>query len=164
MTFPQPPGPPVPQGPPVPHQPPVPSQPPAPPSVAVPAALSPPAPAAPAAAAPDPRLLDDSGPVVRARVDDNGAPLLDVPRRQVFTGQVGEEKEMPVWHPDHESKPPPGSTQESLLVFERGVPVRVAGPTHYHQLADGRVMGGYSGGTEHDDGTKITRIIGIHQG
>lgn len=106
----------------------------------------------------------DDGPVVRARTDGNGTPLLDVPRKQVMTAAVGEEKEIPVWHPDHESKPPAGSTQESLLVLERGVPVRVAGPTHYHQLADGRVLGGYSGGTHYDDGAKITRIIGIHEG
>src|SRR5258708_29478018 len=69
------------------------------------------------------------------------------PRKQQYMGEIGEKKEIPVWHPDHESSPPPGSTEESLLVFEGGRPVRVAGPTHYVHLADGRVIGGYGGGT-----------------
>src|SRR5258708_33919948 len=69
------------------------------------------------------------------------------PRKQQYMGEIGEKKEIPVWHPDHESSPPPGSTEESLLVFEGGRPVRVAGPTHSVHLADGRVIGGYGGGT-----------------
>jgi hypothetical protein len=119
--------------------------------------------AATAAAAEAPPEPDGVAPV-RARTDGNGLPLLDVPRKQVMTEQIGEEPEIPVWDERHESSPPKGSTAESLLIYERGVPVRVAGPTHYHQLADGRVLGGYSGGTHHDDGTKITRVIGIHEG
>src|SRR5260370_17036071 len=71
--------------------------------------------------------------------------------KQQYMGEIGEKKELPVWHPDHESSPPPGSTEESLLVFEGGRPVRVAGPTHYVHLADGRVIGGYGGGTHHAD-------------
>lgn len=85
-------------------------------------------------------------------------------------GQVGEEREIPVWERDDA---PPGSTAESLLVFERGQPVKVAGPTHYHHLADGRVLGGFSGGTHHSEAVtgadgkvteKVTRIVAIHQG
>jgi hypothetical protein len=89
------------------------------------------------------------------------------PRKQEYLGKVGQEREIPVWHPDHPSGPPPGSTEESLLVFENGMPVRVAGPTHYVHLADGRVVGGYGGGThyadEDEDGNeRITRIIANH--
>jgi hypothetical protein len=93
-------------------------------------------------------------------------------RKQEYMGKVGREQEIPVWDPRHESNPPPGSTSESLLVFERGMPVRVAGPTHYQHLADGRVVGGYGGGTHYSEavtdeagnvtGEKITRIIGNH--
>ena len=111
-----------------------------------------------------PAVDEPPGPVIKARTDENGQPLLDVPRKQVMTAAVGEPEEIRVWDPRHESNPPPGSHSESLLVYERGVPVRVAGPTHYHQLADGRVIGGYSGGTDHDDGVKVTRIIGTHEG
>src|SRR5258708_33578161 len=85
-------------------------------------------------------------------------------RKQQYMGEIGEKKELPVWHPDHESSPPPGSTEESLLVFEGGRPVRVAGPTHYVHLADGRVIGGYGGGTHHSDtdengSERIVRIV-----
>jgi hypothetical protein len=91
-------------------------------------------------------------------------------RKQTYMEQVGRERETPVWElPDA----PPGSTAESLLVFERGVPVRVAGPTHYTHLADGRVMGSYGGGTRYSEpilnevgdvsGEKITRIIANHE-
>lgn len=94
----------------------------------------------------------------------------DVPlRKQQYMEKVGREKETPVWElPDA----PPGSTSESLLVFERGVPVRVAGPTHYMHLADGRVVGGYGGGTHHSEAVtdengrvseKITRVVGNHE-
>ncbi len=89
------------------------------------------------------------------------------PRKQQYMGEIGEKKEIPVWHPDHESSPPPGSTEESLLVFEGGRPVRVAGPTHYVHLADGRVIGGYGGGTHHSDtdengSERIVRIVANH--
>jgi hypothetical protein len=89
--------------------------------------------------------------------------------REVFKGKVGEEKEIQVWDSRHESNPPPGSHSGSLLVFEGRRPVRVAGPTHYHHLADGRVVGGYSGGTHYseavEDGPdKITRIVATHEG
>lgn len=90
-------------------------------------------------------------------------------RKQQYMERVGTERETPVWElPDA----PPGSTAESLLVFERGVPVRVAGPTHYVHLADGRVTGGFGGGTHHSEavlneagevtGEKITRITANH--
>lgn len=94
----------------------------------------------------------------------------DVPlRKQQYTEKVGREKETPVWERDDA---PPGSTSESLLVFENGVPVRVAGPTHYQHLADGRVIGGYGGGTHHSEAVtdeagrvteKITRITANHE-
>ena len=95
----------------------------------------------------------------------------DVPlRKQQYMEKVGREKEVPVWElPDA----PPGSTSESLLVFERGIPVRVAGPTHYMHLADGRIIGGYGGGTHHSEavtdadgnvtGEKITRVTANHE-
>lgn len=90
-------------------------------------------------------------------------------RKQQYMEKVGQTRETPVWElPDA----PPGSTGESLLVFERGYPVRVAGPTHYQHLADGRVTGGYGGGTHYSEavtdpagnviGETITRIVGNH--
>jgi len=92
----------------------------------------------------------------------------DVPlRKQQYMEQVGTEKETPVWARDDA---PPGSTEASLLVFENGRPVRVAGPTHYVHLADGRVVGGYGGGTHWaepgEDGgpDTIIRIVGNHEG
>ena len=98
----------------------------------------------------------------------NGPPGADAsPRKQQYLGKVGQEKTVPVWDPRHESNPPPGSTEESLLVFENGQPVRVAGPTHYVHLADGRVIGGYGGGTHHSDvdedgNERIVRIVANH--
>ena len=91
-------------------------------------------------------------------------------RRQEYMEWVGRERETPVWElPDA----PPGSTSESLLVFERGIPVRVAGPTHYMHLADGRIVGGYGGGTHYSEpvldelgrvvGEKITRVVANHE-
>lgn len=94
----------------------------------------------------------------------------DVPlRKQQYMEKVGREKETPVWERDDA---PPGSTSESLLVFEGGVPVRVAGPTHYMHLADGSIVGGYGGGTHHSEAVtdehgrvseKVTRVIGNHE-
>ena len=92
-------------------------------------------------------------------------------RRQQYMAQLDTTKEVPVWElPDA----PPGSTSESLLVFERGIPVRVAGPTHYVHLADGRIVGGYGGGTRYSEavldsngnviGEKITPVTGSHAG
>ena len=67
-----------------------------------------------------------------------------------------------VWERDDA---PAGSTEGSLLVHDAGGnPVRIAGPTHYHHLADGRIVGGYSGGTHYDDGSKVTRIVGRYEG
>lgn len=90
---------------------------------------------------------------------------LTADRKQQLDAEVGEEREIPVWERDDA---PPGSTQESLLVFERGRPVKVAGPTHYHHLADGRVVAGFSGGTHYSEGTgkdeRVTRITAVHQG
>jgi hypothetical protein len=69
--------------------------------------------------------------------------------------------EVPVWeHPDA----PAGSTSESLLVYERGVPVRVSGPTHYAHLTDGRVVASYGHGTHYTEAVpggadRVTRII-----
>ena len=90
-------------------------------------------------------------------------------RKQQYMEQVGQAKEVPVWDPAHPGKPPAGSTAESLLVFEGGRPVKVAGPTHYCHLADGRVVGGFGGGTHYSEpdgkgGEKITRIVANHEG
>jgi hypothetical protein len=92
----------------------------------------------------------------------------DVPlRKQQYMEQVGQTRETPVWERDDA---PPGSTEASLLVFENGRPVRVAGPTHYVHLADGRVIGGYGGGTHHSEPgenggpDKITRVTANHEG
>ena len=82
-------------------------------------------------------------------------------RRQVLADALDDARELEVW--DREDAPP-GSTRHSLLVFRGGVPVRVAGPTHYHHLADGRVLPGYNGGTHYDDGSKVTRIVAVHEG
>ena len=98
----------------------------------------------------------------------NGPPGADTTlRKQQYLEKVGQERSIPVWDPRHESCPPPGSTEESLLVFENGVPVRVAGPTHYVHLADGRVIGGYGGGTHYSDtdefgNERIVRIVANH--
>lgn len=77
-------------------------------------------------------------------------------------------REVPVWDQDDA---PRGSTAESLLVYERGVPVRVAGPTHYHHLVDGRILGGYTGGTHHTepgenegDPDRVTQIHQLFEG
>lgn len=65
---------------------------------------------------------------------------------------------------------PPGSTSGSLMVYRGGEPVRVSGPTHYHHLADGRVLAHYNGGTEYSEPgenggpDKITRVVAIHEG
>ena len=90
-------------------------------------------------------------------------------RKMAYLGKVGQERETPVWELP---EAPPGSTAESLLVFERGIPVRVAGPTHYMHLADGRVVGGYGGGTHFSEaildeagkviGETVTRVISNH--
>lgn len=87
-------------------------------------------------------------------------------RKQQYMEQVGQTKEIPVWERDDA---PPGSTAESLLVFEGGRPVRVAGPTHYVHLADGRVVGGFGGGTHYADldengNQRVTRITANHEG
>ena len=87
-------------------------------------------------------------------------------RKQQYMEHVGQTRETPVWERDDA---PPGSTAESLLVFENGHPVRVAGPTHYVHLADGRVIGGFGGGTHYSEpdgngGEKVTRITANHEG
>lgn len=87
-------------------------------------------------------------------------------RKQTYMEQVGQAREKPVWEADDA---PPGSTSESLLVFEGGRPVRVAGPTHYLHLADGRVVGGYGHATHYadvdeDGNQRVTRITGVHEG
>lgn len=76
-------------------------------------------------------------------------------------------REVPVWEREDA---PPGSTEQSLLVHENGVPVRVAGPTHYHHTADGRVHGGYGIGTHYSEADpdggpdRVVPIIGIYGG
>jgi hypothetical protein len=87
-------------------------------------------------------------------------------RKQTYMEQIGQTRETPVWERDDA---PPGSTAESLLAFENGRPVRVAGPTHYVHLADGRIVGGYGGGTHYadldeDGNQRVTRIVANHEG
>jgi hypothetical protein len=81
---------------------------------------------------------------------------------------IDNSREVPVWEQDDAPK---GSTAESLLVYERGVPVRVAGPTHYHHLVDGRIVGGYGHATHYSepgakpgDPDKLTRIHAVYGG
>ncbi|MBO2459379.1 hypothetical protein [Actinomadura violacea] len=76
-------------------------------------------------------------------------------------------REVPVWErPDA----PRGSTASSLMVYDRGKPFRVSGPTHYAHLADGRVVAGYAGGTHYSEPganggpDKLTRVVAIHEG
>jgi hypothetical protein len=69
-------------------------------------------------------------------------------KKQVLSGQIGDPREIRVWEAEDA---PPGSTSESLLVFERGIPVRVAKPTHYTHLADGRVVSTFGGGTVYSE-------------
>jgi hypothetical protein len=75
-------------------------------------------------------------------------------------------REVPVWELEDA---PAGSTEASLLVYERGKAIRVHGPTHYHHLADGRVIGAYNGGTHHtepgpDGRDKVIKILSVHEG
>jgi hypothetical protein len=53
----------------------------------------------------------------------------------------------------------------------QGRPVKVAEPTHYQHLANGRVVPGYAGGTHHSepgdnegDPDKLTPIVQSYQG
>jgi hypothetical protein len=95
----------------------------------------------------------------------SGPPGTENPlRKQQYMEEIGQAREIAVWEREDA---PPGSTAESLLVFENGRPVRVAGPTHYVHLADGRVTGGYGGGTHHSDvdadgRERVVRIIANH--
>ena len=76
-------------------------------------------------------------------------------------------REVPPWERDDA---PAGSTSESLMVYERGQAVRVAGPTHYVHLANGRVIADYGIGTHYSEADpnggpdRILSIIGIHAG
>lgn len=74
--------------------------------------------------------------------------------------------EVPVWELDDA---PAGSTSESLLVLERGKPVRVSGPTHYAHLSDGRVVSSYGIGTHYTEadpngGPDRSALITAHYG
>jgi hypothetical protein len=82
--------------------------------------------------------------------------------------QLDTAREVPIWERDDA---PDGITQESLLVFEGGRPVRVAGPTHYHHLVDGRIVGGYGISTHHTepgankgDPDRITQVHAAYGG
>lgn len=86
--------------------------------------------------------------------------------KQVTDAPLDTAAEVPVWMlPDA----PPGSTEGSLLYYERGKAVRVCGPTHYQHLVDGRVIPHYNGGTHYsevgpDGRDKLTKILSIHEG
>ena len=69
-------------------------------------------------------------------------------RKSAADVPIDKTREVAVWDQDDAPK---GSTAESLLVYERGIPVRVAGPTHYHHLVDGRIVGGYGIATHHTE-------------
>lgn len=74
--------------------------------------------------------------------------------------------EVPVWEADDA---PRGSTEQSLLVYERGRPVRVSGPTHYAHLSDGRVTASYGIGTHYSEagengGPDRVSLITAHYG
>lgn len=91
--------------------------------------------------------------------------------RDESKAELDNKRELPVWHPDHESKPPAGSTEGSLLVVDKsGTPIRVSGPTHYHHLANGKVLTGFSVGTHYSEPgenggpDKLVPIIGIYAG
>jgi ketosteroid isomerase-like protein len=86
--------------------------------------------------------------------------------KEANTETVGEEKSSRWW--EHEDAPA-GSTSASLAVVENGRKTRVHGPTHYHHLADGRVVAGYTTGTHHvepgEDGQdRVTKILSIFEG
>lgn len=86
--------------------------------------------------------------------------------KKANTERVGAEKTSKYWE---DKDAPKGSTSASLAVVEGGRKVRVHGPTHYHHLADGRVLAGYNGGTHHtepgEDGQdNVTKILAIHEG
>ena len=106
-----------------------------------------------------------------SKKNEPGGAEIDVAALQANKTRVDEQlddvAERPVWEHDDA---PAGSTAGSLLVYERGKAVRVSGPTHYHHLADGRVVAAYNGGTHHtepgEDGgpDKVTKILAIHGG
>jgi hypothetical protein len=86
--------------------------------------------------------------------------------KQTNTEKVGEDKPSRFWE---DEDAPAGSTSESLAVIENGRKTRVHGPTHFHHLADGRVVAGYTGGTHHTEPgengeDKVTKILAIHEG
>jgi|SRR5271166_190222 len=80
--------------------------------------------------------------------------------------KVGAPKPVEWWKEDGV---PEGAHSESLFTVDSAGVKHFAGPTHYHHLADGRVIGGYSGGTVYsepgpDGKDKLTRIAGIYEG
>lgn len=78
-------------------------------------------------------------------------------QRDAGVPKVGPEKVIPVWERDDAPK---GSTSESLLEYDHaGRPVRVAEPTHYQHLANGRVVPGYSGGTHYTESVDGKDVI-----
>ena len=81
-------------------------------------------------------------------------------QRSEGTAKVGQDKPVPLHQRDDA---PLGSTAESLLEYENGVPVRVAGPTHHIHLQNGRVVAHFGGGTHFvepgPDGKDVTHKI-----
>lgn len=81
--------------------------------------------------------------------------------------QVGT-NDAPAWWEAEDA--PAGTTQESLYSVDANGAKHAAGPTHYHHLADGRVVAGFGGGTLYSEpgpngkGERLTRIIGVHAG
>lgn len=79
---------------------------------------------------------------------------------------AGTKVEKPWW--EHDGAPK-GSHEFSLHERDDRGDKRVAGPTHYHHLADGRIVPGYSQGTHYsetgpDGRERITRVVGVHAG
>lgn len=85
----------------------------------------------------------------------------------VYSGEpVGEQKPPPWWKEDGV---PETASEHSLFYRDTNGAQKFAGPTHYHHLADGRVVAGYSGGTVYsermpDGSERLTKIIGNHEG
>lgn len=92
-----------------------------------------------------------AAPVDRDDSDGRPADRLNIrqPRRdRPADAGLDRRRETPPWERDDAPK---GSTSESVMTTDENGRTRVAGPTHYTHLADGRIVGGYGIGTHHTD-------------
>lgn len=79
---------------------------------------------------------------------------------------AGTKVDKPWWQHDGA---PEGSHEFSLYERDDNGNKRVAPATHYHHLADGRIIPGYSQGTHYTEpdgngGDRVTRIVAVHAG